>query len=614
MKTFWVKYKTDLIRITGAVAAVIISLSGIWRQASNIDFIAIAATLICGFPMFKEAFEALRARKMSMELSMAIAVLACLAIEQFTTGLVITLFVLVAELLEDMTVDNGRNALRKLAELLPQTAIVSKGEQEISVPVNQLQPQDNVIVKPGGRIPVDGTILKGNSFVDQAAITGESMPVEKVTGMKVLAGTVNQSGVLEVGATGTGQETTFGKIIQVIEAAQKTKAPIEKTADKLAARLVYFAFAGALLTFMITRNITATISALIVAGACGVAAGTPLAILAGIGRCAREGIIIKGGIYLEQLAGIDTIVFDKTGTLTIGRPQVEKIFAFNDMPERQLLQLLATGEQHSEHPLAQSVLDRAKQDNILPGPYGRLDYLPGKGLSVQIENEHYYIGNTTLLLENKIPIQEANDYLREEKNKGHSVIFISNDKALIGGIVIADTLRKEAKAAVLSFRGHQPEKISLLSGDAKPVVAEMGRALGLDEAIGEMLPEDKLTYIKRLKAAGKKVAMIGDGVNDAPALVEATVGIAMGGGTDIAFESADMILPTNNLLKAAMAMSISKQVMEVIHFNFWGTIIVDSIGVLLAVLGLLSPMGAALIHVGSETFFILNSARLFRKR
>lgn len=614
MRKLWLHYKSDLIRIAGTTLALAISLSGVWKQISSIDFIAIAATLIGGFPMIKEAFEAIRERKMSMELSMAIAVLACLAIGQFTTGLVITLFVLVAELLEDLTVDNGRGVLRKLTELLPQTAIVRKSNVETTLPIQELQPQDIIIVKPGSRIPVDGVVVKGNSFVDQAAITGESIPVEKTVGVKVLAGTVNQSGVLEIQATGTGQDTIFGKIIQVIEDAQKTKAPIEKMADKLAARLVYFAFGGAVLTFLITRNLTATIAALIVAGACGVAAGTPLAILAGIGRCAREGIIVKGGIYLEQLAGIDAIVLDKTGTLTLGTPRVKEVFSLNGISKQDILHILATGEQHSEHPLAQAILNETKQHNIFPDAYDNLDYLPGKGLSLQFNNRNFYIGNLTLLREKGVALPSSNDDLEKLKGKDGSAIFIADDYTLLGGVSISDTIRNEAKSAIAVLRDYEPSVISLISGDAKRVVEEMGKTLALDEAMGEMLPADKLEYIKRLKILGRKVAMIGDGINDAPALVEATVGIAMGGGTDIAFESADIILPTNNLLKVATALGISRQVMGVIRFNFWGTIIIDSIGILLALLGLLSPMDAAIIHVGSETCFILNSARLFRKK
>jgi heavy metal translocating P-type ATPase len=611
MKKFWLQYKTDLLLIAGALAALIISLSGIWEHILSFNFIAIAATLICGFPMFKEAFEAVIERKMSMELSMAIAVLACLAIEQFTTALVITFFVLLAELLESMTVDSGRNVLKKIADLLPQAAIVRKDGKETTIPVKELQPEDIVIVKRGDTIPVDGEITKGNSYVDQSSITGESLPVEKSKGMNVLAGTINQSGILEIKSTGTGQDSIFGKIVRVIEGAQKTKAPIEKTADKLAARLVYFAFAGAIITFIITRDITATISALIVAGACGVAAGTPLAILAGIGRCAREGIIVKGGIYLEQFADVDAIVFDKTGTLTEGKPRVKRILCFDGIAEKDMLKILATAEQHSEHPLAQAILKKAKKENISPGSYEQLDHMPGKGLSVMMNNRNYFIGNSALMQEKNLMEITANKGPGSEKSDKNAMIYVGDSKNLLGGVSIEDTIRKEAKSAISKLRDYQPGTISLLSGDSKTVVAAMGRSLALDEAIGEMLPAEKLDYIQKLKAAGKKVAMIGDGVNDAPALVEAAVGIAMGSGTDIAFESADMILPTNNLLKVAAAMGISKQVMDVIGFNFWGTVVVDSVGIVLALLGFLSPMSAALIHVGSESLFILNSARLF---
>lgn len=613
MKKLWLQYKSDVVLITGAMAALIISLSDIWKSIFSIDYIAIAGTLICGFPMFKEAFVAIRERQMSMELSMAIAVLACLAIGQFTTGLVITFFVLVAELLEDMTVDNGRNVLKKIAELLPHEAIIRKEGQEIHIPIKELKPEDIVIVKRGDTIPVDGKITKGNSYVDQSAITGESLPVEKGRGMKVLAGTINQSGVLEIEATGIGQDTIFGKIIQVIGSVQKSKAPIEKTADKLAARLVYFAFIGAIITFIITRDITTTISALIVAGACGVAAGTPLAILAGIGRCAREGIIVKGGIYLEQLAGVDAIVFDKTGTLTLGKPRVNEVLCFDGVSEKQMLKIMATAEQHSEHPLAEAILEKARQEEVSPGTYEQLNYLQGKGLSISVDDQDYYIGNSVLMHEKKISGIPADQDSGLKSNDGNSMIYISDGKKLLGVLSIEDTIREEAKSAIDAIRDYQPGTISLLSGDAQAVVSAMAKSLALDEAIGEMLPAEKLEYIRKLKADGKKVAMIGDGVNDAPALVEATVGIAMGSGTDIAFESADMILPTNNLLKVATAIHISRQVMGVIRFNFWGTVIVDCVGIILALAGFLSPMSAALIHVGSETLFIFNSARLFKR-
>ncbi|RFM31418.1 heavy metal translocating P-type ATPase [Chitinophaga silvisoli] len=587
---------SDLIRIAGAAVALTLSLLGILPYM----IIPVAATLICGYPMFKEAFDAIRERHMTMELSMSIAVLAALAAEQYTTGLVITLFVLVAELLEHLIVDRGRDALTGLAALLPQTA-------------KDLQPGDTVVVRPGAHIPVDGIVLKGNSFVNQAAITGESLPVEKGPNSEVLAGTINQDGVLEVIATSIGKDTIFGRIIGVMESVQSSQSPIEKTADKLAARLVYFALGGALITWLVTHNMNATISALVVAGACGVAAGTPLAILAGIGRAAREGVVIKGGVYLEQLAKADTVLLDKTGTLTLNKAIVTDVSSFNGIDSRRLLQLLSTGEQHSDHPLAGAIMEAAKNEDIQPGAYDNYNYLPGKGLQFSQENEYYLIGNTGLFEEKKIDVGIAAPWLESAREQGESTVLIGTHEHILGGVRLVDLMRPEAREAISDLHDHHL-KIILLSGDHTASVSVTGRKLRVDEAVGNLLPTDKLAYIQQLKAAGKKVIMVGDGINDAPALMEAHVGIAMGTASNIAFESADMVLTNNDLRKVGVAIGIAKQCMNVIQFNFWGTIIVDAVGIVLAFMGYLSPMAAAMIHVISELIFILNSARLFRKR
>ncbi|WP_343674967.1 cation-translocating P-type ATPase [Chitinophaga sp.] len=585
---------SDLIRIAAAAIALGLSLAfpGI--------IIPVAATLICGYPMFKEAFDAIRERHMTMELSMSIAVLATLLVGQYTTGLVITLFVLVAELLEHLIVDRGRDALTGIAALLPQTA-------------QDLQPGDTVVVKPGAHIPVDGIVLRGNSFVNQAAITGESLPVEKGPNSEVLAGTINQDGVLEVIATSIGKETIFGRIIGVMESIQKTQSPIEKTADKLAARLVYFALGGALITYLVTRNINATISALVVAGACGVAAGTPLAILAGIGRAAREGLVIKGGVYLEQLAQADTVVLDKTGTLTLNKAVVTDVTSFNGIDKSTLLQLLSTGEQHSDHPLAAAIMDAARKENIQPGHYDAYNYLPGKGLEFSRQHIKYRIGNSGLFAENNIDLHPAQQWLNTARQNGETTVLIGNDQHILGGVRIMDVVRSEAREAIADLHDHHIKTI-LLSGDHTTSVTAIGKSLHVDEAVGNRLPTGKLSYIKELKAKGNNVIMVGDGINDAPALMEANVGIAMGTSSNTAFESADMVLTNNDLRKVAAAIAIAKRCMNVIKFNFWGTIIVDAIGIVLAFLGYLSPMTAAMIHVGSELVFILNAARLFGKR
>jgi len=359
---------------------VIASLTGWWRPFMARDWLAFAGTVIGGFRIYKEAWENLLKRRMTMELSMTIALLAALAIGQFFTALVIAFFVLFAELLEGYTVGSGRRAIEKLINALPRHVTVRRNGQESELRAEELSVGEIIVIRPGERISVDGTVAKGSSYVDQSSITGESLPIEKTEQSKVFAGTINKNGVLEVSVERVGGDTTFGKIIQVVEQAEKSKAPVQRIADRLAAALVYFALLAAILTFIVTRNLTATIAVIIVAGACGVAAGTPLAILAGIGSAARRGIIVKGGLYLEKLADIDTIVLDKTGTLTMGVPEVTGIRVADGTTENEVLQNAAIAEQHSEHPRGEAIVRKARMAKLPLREYSDLRYFPGKGL------------------------------------------------------------------------------------------------------------------------------------------------------------------------------------------------------------------------------------------
>ncbi len=608
------KYKTDLTRIVSMIIFLLLSWFEIWKHFASFDFIALTATIIGGYPMFEEAFEAVRKRKMTMELSMSIAVIATLLIGNFFTGLLITFFVLIAELLEDLTVDRGRKVIEKLVQLLPSKITIRRDNTEIEINLDDVTLDDIVIVKPGSRIPVDGIIIKGNSFVDQASISGESLPIEKTKGFTVYAGTINQSGVLEVKPTQIGKDTTFGKIIEVIEKAEKSKALIQKTADKLAARLVYFAFTGAILTYLFTHDIQSTISALIVAGACGVAAGTPLAILAGIGRTAREGIIVKGGIHLEQLGKVNTVVLDKTGTLTLGIPKVVSIKIFNEHKEEDIIGIAAIAEQHSEHPLASAIVNKAKEMGVTIKDYTEIKILPGKGILCNEDKNVILVGNILLLNEYNVEIEPSIlNYIEKEKGSGETEIIVASNGEILGVIKIADILRDEAMQSVEELKKLGCSVI-LLTGDSKEIADRIGEKLKVDEVYGEMLPQQKLEKIKELTRTGKIVSMVGDGVNDAPALIEANVGIAMGTSTAVALESADIALANNNLNKIVEAIKISRQCMNVITFNFWGTVMIDTCGITLAFLGYLTPLLAALIHVVSELVFIFNSARLFRKK
>jgi heavy metal translocating P-type ATPase len=565
--------------------------------------VGVICTLVGGFPIFHEAYDNIVQRRMTMELSMAIAIVAALAIREIFTALVITLFVLVAEILEGLTVGRGRTAIRHLVGLLPTTAMVRRNESWQEVETKEIAVGEIVLVKPGARIPVDGVVAGGHSFVDQATITGESMPAEKSKGTSVYAGTINQSGALEIRVDRMGRDTTFGKIIDAVERAEKSRAPIQGIADRLAGYLVYFALGAAAVTFLITHNVRSTISVVIVAGACGIAAGTPLAILGGIGRSAQLGSIIKGGLYLESLATIDTILLDKTGTLTYGTPEVGDVRPVEGVPVASLLQAALTAESRSEHPVAKAILKKASDLGISGEEPEKFDYTPGKGIVAVCRGMEIIVGNRLFLEGHRIALPT------NTVSKTDSEIFVAQEGKFLGTLVVADTLRPEATKAIQDLKS-MGLKTVLLTGDSRAVAEDIGGKLGVDEIAAELLPEDKLAFVSRLTAARHNVVMVGDGVNDAPALMKATVGVAMGAGTDVARESANVVLIGNDLSKLVETLSIARRCRRTIMQNFVGTLVVDSIGVGLAAFGFLNPLLAAFIHVSSEMTFILNSARL----
>jgi heavy metal translocating P-type ATPase len=595
---------TDMARIGFVALASAVVWFRVWEPFPSVSIIGIAGALIGMYPILKEAFEALRARRMTMELSMTIAIGAALAIGQFFTALIIVLFVLIAEVLEGLTVGRGRRAIKDLLDFLPRNAVIRRqgGSQEISA--SEIKAGDIVVVKPGSRIPVDGVVISGNSFVDQSTITGESMPVEKMKGTGVYAGTINQSGALEVKTTGIGRDTAFGKIIQAVEAAEKSRAPIQKTADRLAGYLVYFAIGCAVLTFIITHDVRSTISVIIVAGACGIAAGTPLAILGAIGQTARKGAIVKGGLYLEILSGVDTVVLDKTGTLTHGNPEVTDIRAAPGITKERVLEAAAIAERPSEHPLAKAILKKATEGALSIIEPDQFNYIPGRGLICSVDGEEIVVGNKALFAERNLPL---NGFASASTHA--SEILVARQGQLLGALQIADRLRPEAIDAVAALQ-HLGLRTILLTGDATAIALSIGKELGIDEVDAELLPEEKLERIKALLAEGRKVAMVGDGINDAPALMQASVGIAMGSGTDVARESANIMLLGNDLLKFVETVKIARRCHRIIMANFIGTLLVDGVGVGLAAFGFLNPLLAAFIHVTSELAFILNSARL----
>jgi len=618
--TLWARVeREDLARIT-IVAALIassfamnslgdlaIAIGSFHSLASNL--ILLAAGIIGSKPILSEAKEALLEKRMNMELSMAIALTAALAIGEFLTVALIILFVLIAEEIEKLTIERGRRSIKSLLGNLPQEIFVEDEAGEIkTINISAAQPGQIAVIKPGSHIAIDGLVISGNSTVEQSSITGEMLPVSKEVGSIVYAGTINQSGALRVRIETTGVETAYGKLLKTIEAAENSPAPIENIADRLSGYLVYLALAWAVITYLCTKDLPSTISVIVVAGACGVAAGTPLAILGAIGQAARSGVILKAGQHIETLAKVKTVIFDKTGTLTMGQPLVTHLLPTPKFTELTLLSAAATCELFSEHPLAHAIKAKAQEKNISPKAPDQFKYMPGQGVVCQLQGRQIIAGTASLLAEHDINIS-ALEGLTMPVEMSETSVFVAIEKELAGVILTADKIRPEACDVIKKLDAFGICSV-LLSGDSGESVKAIARQTGIAKYQAGMLPTEKSDYIRAEQSRGRKIAMIGDGINDAPALVTANIGIAIGSGTDIALQSADAMLVKNNLLSLVDTIVIARRCYGIIWFNFVGTIVVDVIGMALASSGHLNPLAAALVHVGSELLFIFNSARL----
>ena len=594
-----------------------------------------AVTLAVGcWPIIVEAAGDLRERRMSMELSMLLAIAAAAAIGEWVTALAVTVFALCAEVLEELSMDRGRDALTDLMSFLPQTARVvtapesaesaesSESAETTDVPVDEVRPGQVIALSPGGRVPVDGVVRTGRADVDQSRITGEALPVQVGPGDRVPAGSITR-GALELEVERVGEESSYGRIVAAVRHAQSSRAPVQRLADRLAARIVYLALAAAVVTFLVTRDARATISVIIVAGACGVAAGTPLAVLAAIARAARCGAFVKDGTHLEQLSAVDTVVMDKTGTLTVGAPRVASVHPTEDAAgEDEVLALAAAAEWNSEHPIGRAIYSEAAvRDLTVPVP-GDVTYSPGAGVSAHIEGRRITVGRrqaqghqadrATTGSDDTIALSAGSD---PEAPSATSVVEVRSDGQLLGTIALTDRLRQGAATAVRDLSDMGLE-VLMLTGDSAASARHVAGLLGLteDQVRADLLPTDKEEVVDSLRRAGRCVAMVGDGVNDAPALGAADVGIAMGTGTDVAREAGDVVLVGSAPADLVETVRVARRARRIIMVNFVGTVVVDVVGMIAAGLGLLGPVAAALVHVVSESAFILNSARLVPRR
>ena len=625
--------RADIVRITVVGLAAL----GAWAAGTArapgwvVGVVGATALLVGCWPIVVEAAGDLRERRMSMELSMLLAIVAAAAIGEWVTALVIAVFVLAAEVLEDLSMDRGRDALTDLMSFLPQTARVvtapesaesAESAETTDVPVDEVRPGQVIALSPGGRVPVDGVVRTGRADVDQSRITGEALPVQVGPGDRVPAGSITR-GALELEVERVGEESSYGRIVAAVRRAQSSRAPVQRLADRLAARIVYLALAAALVTFLVTRDARATISVIIVAGACGVAAGTPLAVLAAIARAARCGAFVKDGTHLEQLSAVDTVVMDKTGTLTVGEPRVVSVRPTEAAAgEGEVLALAAAAEWNSEHPIGRAIYaEAAVRDLTVPVP-GDVAYSPGAGVSTHIEGRRITVGRCRG--QGHQPERDTDGCADEaalstesdpEAPSATSVVEVRADGQLLGTIALADRLRQGAAAAVRDL-GDMGLEVLMLTGDSAASARHVAGLLGLTEeqVRADLLPTDKEEVVDSLRRAGKRVAMVGDGVNDAPALGAADVGIAMGTGTDVAREAGDVVLVGSAPADLVETVRVARRVRRIIMVNFVGTVVVDVVGMVAAGLGLLGPVAAALVHVVSESAFILNSARLVPRR
>jgi heavy metal translocating P-type ATPase len=548
-------------------------------------------------------------KKIGTELFITIAVIVSVLGKEYLAGAVVLMIILIAEYIASASTEKARSSIKELIGSVPKTAIIKKENQEHTVQIIDLKVGNIVLVKAGEKIPVDGKVIAGSGSVNQAPITGESIPQEKIIGSEVFAGTILELGALDIQMTKAGLDTVFSRIISLVEDAESQQAPIEKFTDKVASWLipVVFIFVGTVYFF--TRDVKLVIALLIFTSPAELGLATPLVTISAIARAAREGILIKGGLFLEELAKVTTIVFDKTGTLTVGSPVVNKVEIVDaNYSENQLVQFAAAVDRRSSHPLAKAILSYADKLKLTYGEPIDFKVIKGRGVSAKIENQSVLLGNKLYMEESKITVPTA------EENFTDTAIYLSIENKLAGIFYISDAIREGAKEMIADLRLSGIKNIVMLTGDNPQTAKYVSNQIGITDYRANLLPEDKINIIKELQKDGSKVAMVGDGINDAPALVQANIGIAMGAiGTEAAMEAADIVLMQDKLEKIAKARAISKRAYRTIRENiFVGVGVVHITGIILVLLKIIGPIEAAAIHLLPDTLVFINSIKLLK--
>jgi len=604
---------TFLAVVFGAVLFVIVigEWLGLFEKLTQLVPLPVGVVLVIasGWPIFRNVIRAALKRQVTSHTLMTLGVLAALAIGEWATAAVVVFFMRVGEYAENFTAEGARRAVKDLTAMAPQTARVERDGLEIEVPTVEVKVGETVIVRPGEKIPVDGEVIAGQATVDQATITGESMPVEVGPGAQVFAATIAKFGGLRVQATRIGADTTFGRVVKMVEEAEAHRADVQRFADKFTAYYLPIVAGLAALTFLISRNPLSTAAVLVVACSCSVALATPIAMLASIGAGAKRGLLIKGGKYIEALARADVLLIDKTGTLTLGQPQITDVIPFNGWPASEVLALAASAERYSEHPLAEAVRAAARAHSPLLVEPQNFEAIPGMGLRAQVNGNVITVGNRRL-----IPAAESLSIAADLEAQGKTLLFLARDGELVGVLAAADTLRPEVPAAFAEVRALGLRHIELLTGDNERTAAALAEKLGVKYR-ANLLPEDKIAVVKDYQAQGHTVVMVGDGVNDAPALAQASIGIAMGAaGTDIAIEAAHVALMREDWTLVPEVLRIARRTMGVVKMNLAFTAVYNLVGLSLAAIGILPPILAAAAQSLPDLGILANSSRLLRQK
>lgn len=579
--------------------------------------LAIIAVIFGGFQRFFGGFKDIFKLKITVNVFVVVALIATMAIGEFRPAAIIVFIMAAAGALESYTLDKTRKSIRDLLDFAPSMAIIRREGAEVVAPVAELQVGDIVVVKPGARIPVDGIVIAGASSVNQAPITGESMPVEKFSGNNVFSGTLNESGRLDIRTEKVGEGTTLARIVHLVQDAQATRAPVQNMADRFTTWFLPAVVLLAIIAFVMSGDIKVAVSVLLVACPCAFAIATPTAVTAGVSTLARRAVLVKGGIFLELGHKIKRLLVDKTGTFTFGRPKVVDIISFDGKSDAEILRLACIAEKYSEHPLARSILAAGKERQLDIPDSTHFESATGMGVAASWSDAKILVGKPAFLTEAGVSIDShVEREIAKQSEQGCTAVLIAHNNKAIGLLAIADEIRPEIVKTIRLLQTMGVERITMLTGD-HPLVAEaVAKAIGVDDYQAELLPEQKQAFVKKLQAEGHIVGMIGDGINDAPALALADVGIAMGAaGTDVAIETADVTLMNDSLSGVVDFMWMSAKVMRRIKLNIFFSMIYNVIGLALGVMGMMTPIIAVIFQeAGCVTVVFSSTLLLWAKR